>query len=84
MTTLARLLPVTAALARRPDLWPAALAAAASLRPDRWWRRWPFLPLPDADWLRFRMVTAYGGDGSGPIVTADVITWLEWQRANRA
>ena len=34
------------------------------LAPDGWWRRPPHLPLPDPAYLRFRMVTAHGGDGS--------------------
>ena len=49
------------------------------MAPTNWWRRWPFLPLPDRRWLHFRMVTAYGGDGHG-LDRDDVITWLEWRR----
>lgn len=40
--------------------------------------------MPDDDWLRFRMVTAYGGDGaidsSSPMRSEELITWLEWRR----
>ena len=74
------LLPAIAALARRPDLWPVGVRSARELaRPD-WWRRAPFLPLPDRDWLHFRLVTAYGGDGTSPVDGDDLVTWLEWRR----
>lgn len=44
-----------------------------------WWRRPPFMPLPDAAWIHFRLETAYGGDGTTPIAADELITWLEWQ-----
>ncbi|MDH4278571.1 MAG: hypothetical protein OEZ14_04535 [Acidimicrobiia bacterium] len=72
------------ALRSRPDLWSTAIGSYRSLVPNRWWRSRPFLPLPDADWLRFRLVTAYGGDGSGVdggIAPDDLVLWLEWRRA---
>lgn len=72
---------VVLALARRPDLWPAALIAAVRLATPGWWRRVPFLPMPSADYLRFRLVTAYGGDGSHPAEGADLIAYLEWSRS---
>ncbi len=74
-TNLARL---GSAVARRPRLWGAAIAAGRSHLPPGWWRQRPFLPLPDRAWMRFRIETAYGGDGSAPIEVDDAITWLEW------
>jgi hypothetical protein len=71
---------VVAAVARRPWLWPAALAALFRLARPGWWHRWPLLPLPAPDYLRFRMVTAYGGDGRGRLVPADVVAYLDWCR----
>ncbi len=71
------------AVAGRPDLWPTAFGAARSLAPNHWWRRAPYLPLPDRRWLRFRLVTAYGGTGSltdGNFDPGDMITWLEWRK----
>lgn len=68
------------AVLRRPDLWAVAARSALSVAPTRWWQRAPFLPLPDPDWLRFRLETAYGGDGSGPIRAVDLITYLEWRK----
>lgn len=77
----AGLSPATvAALARRPDLWATAVGAALSLAPHHWWRRAPFLPLPDPDWLRFRLITAHGGTGDGPIEAEELLTWLAWRR----
>jgi hypothetical protein len=69
------------AVAARPGLWPTALRQGARLAPDRWWGRPPFLPLPDRSWLRFRMETAYGGDGRGGPRPDDLVTFLEWSRA---
>ncbi|MEZ5228045.1 MAG: hypothetical protein R2710_15655 [Acidimicrobiales bacterium] len=64
----------------RPDLWPVAVKAALELAPRGWWRRPPFLPLPEPEWLHFRLVTAYGGDGSTPMGADELLTWLEWKR----
>lgn len=68
------------ALLRHPRLWPTAARVGLSLAPADWWRRAPFLPLPDRDWLRFRLETAYGGDGTGPMRGDDLVTYLEWRR----
>ena len=68
-----------AAVIARPSLWPAALRQARVLVPDRWWSRRPFLPVPDREWMAFRMTTAYG-DPAAPLIPADVVTWLEWSR----
>ena len=66
------------ALARRPWLWPAAIAEAARLAPSRWWRRWPPVPLPDPALWRFRMETAYGGSGDAVPDPADVVSFIGW------
>ncbi len=68
---------MAAALATRPRLWPAALRQARAMVPPRWWRRRPFLPVPDRDWVRFRMTTAYGDPAAGFDVE-DVLAWLAW------
>ena len=72
--------PALAAVARRPDLWPIAIKAGRSLVPRAWWRRRPFLPVPDRGWMHFRLETAYGGNGEGPIGADELITYLEWKR----
>jgi hypothetical protein len=69
---------VVAALARRPWLWPAAVAEAARLARPGWWRRWPPLPVPDEALWRFRMETAYGGTGDALPDAADVVSFIGW------
>lgn len=66
------------ALLRRPGLWATALRQALRLAAPGWWRRPPFLPVPDAGYLRFRLETQYGSDHEPE--PADVITYLHWCR----
>jgi hypothetical protein len=65
-------------LLRRPGLWPTALVQARRIAHPGWWRRPPFLPLPDPVYLRFRMETAYGPGGEPE--AADVVAYLGWCR----
>ena len=69
-------LSVARLLVRRPSLWGTALVQTLRLAAPGWWRRAPFLPLPDPDYLRFRLETQYGSDQEP--VPADVITYLHW------
>lgn len=70
------------AVAARPHLWPIALRQLFVLAPSGWWRRRPFLPLPDRRYLAFRLETMYGDAGAAPSGT-DVVTYLEWCRTHR-
>lgn len=70
------------AVARRPGLWGVALAQAWRLAGRGWWHRRPFLPLPDPDYLRFRLETQYGSDHQPD--PADVVTYLHWCRTFRS
>ena len=74
-------LSVVAGVARRPALWSTATRQARRLAPNRWWRRRPFVPVPDRAWLRFRAETQYGEHGTGRLDPADVVVWLAWARA---
>jgi hypothetical protein len=65
----------------RPRLWPTAARQVGRLARPGWWRRPPFLPVPDRAYLRFRLVTAYGGDGRRPPDPGDVLAYLRWCRA---
>ena len=78
--TLVRL----AALAvRRPALVPALLAAAWRFRRRGWYRVPPFLPLPPADYLDWRMHTAYGEEAVAPDAR-ELARYLRWSRRMRA
>ncbi len=63
----------------RPSLWFTALRQLFVLARPGWWRRRPFLPVPDEAYLRFRLQTAYGDPTRQPD-PADVITYLHWCR----
>jgi hypothetical protein len=67
-----------AAVARHPTLWATAVAQAVRLARPGWWRRAPFLPLPDADYLRFRLETQYGRAGQPR--PEDLVAYLRWCR----
>ena len=75
--------PVIAAVLVRPRLWVTAVVQLHRLAGPGWWHRAPFLPLPPADYMEFRMVTQYGGrylaDG-GRITPTDVVDYLAWCR----
>ena len=70
------------AVARRPSLWTTAVRQVFVLAAPGWWRRRPFLPLPDPAYLRFRLITQYG-DPAHRIITADAIAYLHWCRSYR-
>jgi hypothetical protein len=64
----------------RPVLWSVAVRQLFVLAPRGWWRRSPFLPVPDRAYLRFRLQTAYGDPARAP-EPADLVTYLHWCRA---
>jgi len=75
------------AVLRRPDLWATGIRAARTHAPPGWWKRRPWLPVPDRHWMQFRLTTAYG-TGSAPADTvtpraepSEFIEWLEWLKA---
>ena len=80
MSPLRTSLGAVRALLTRPRLWPTAVVQARRFVPDGWWRRAPFLPLPDADLLAFRATTQYGDPDHAP-TPDDLVSWLEWCRA---
>ncbi len=67
------------AVLRRPSLWPIAVGQSWRMRRARWWRRSPYLPLPERRYLRFRMVTQYGDADHAPDAS-DVVSYLTWCR----
>jgi hypothetical protein len=50
-----------------------------AFRRRRWWRIFPFLPLPDHDYLRWRLYTAYGEEERLPTVP-EVLRFARWRR----
>jgi hypothetical protein len=76
-------LRVVVAVVGRPMLWPTALRQVRRLARPGWWSQPPFLPLPDVDYARFRLVTQYGGDGDHAPVPVDVLNYLSWCRQER-
>jgi hypothetical protein len=68
----------------RPHLIPLMLRAGWRFRARGWWRRPPFLPLPPAEYLAWRLHTAYGETGATPEF-AEFERYLRWVvRMNRA
>ena len=66
---------------RRPSLWATAVVQLLRLAPTGWWRRWPFLPRPSAEYMDFRYVTQYGGDHGqalSSVRSEDVLDYLRW------
>ena len=64
---------------RHPAIWLTALVQLGRLAPRGWWKRPPFLPLPDPDYLRFRLQTQYGDPEREP-EPADIVSYLKWCR----
>ncbi|MEO6055793.1 MAG: hypothetical protein ABI860_00425 [Gemmatimonadales bacterium] len=62
-----------------PRLAADLLGAAWAFRRRRWWARPPFLPLPDREYLRWRMYTAYADESAVP-PPDDVIRFARWRR----
>jgi hypothetical protein len=64
------------AVVARPRLWWPALRQVARIARPQWWRRAPFLPVPPAGYLRFRLETAYGSVTAPP--PRDLVAYIEW------
>jgi hypothetical protein len=74
---------LVARLATHALLHPAAavdlLALSWAFRRRDWWRRFPCLPLPDPDYLEWRLHTAYGEERALPPMD-DVLRFARWRR----
>ena len=60
-----------------PPTGVALLRTGWRFRRRGWYARVPFLPLPDATYVRWRMHTAYGSDDFVP-PAEDVIRYARW------
>ena len=63
--------------ARNPALASDLLRVAWRFRTRHWYRRFPFLPLPARDYVRWRMHTAYGDHDAVPSAD-DVERYARW------
>jgi hypothetical protein len=63
----------------RPRLAVDLLRLAWSFRARGWWRRFPFLPIPPREYMRWRMFTAYGDEAAVPPAD-DVVSFARWRR----
>ncbi len=55
------------------------LSLAWAMRARGWHRHPPFLPLPPDEYLRWRMLTAYGDEDALPSVR-EVLRYARWRR----
>jgi hypothetical protein len=62
-----------------PRLALDLVKTAWAFRCRGWLGRFPFLPLPDQQYLRWRMYTAYADERAVPPVE-DVIGFAQWRR----
>jgi hypothetical protein len=65
----------------RPRLAIDLIRITWRFRSNNWYRQFPFLPLPDPTYLRWRMYTAYGDYDAVPSVT-DVEHYARWASVN--
>ncbi len=71
------LLPLLIRSLRSPRTGMALLRVGWRFRRRAWWKRFPFLPLPAGDYVRWRMHTAYGdGDVVPPV--EDIVRYARW------
>ena len=71
------------AIIRRPYLWVAAITQLWRMRDKGWYKSFPFLPLPNEEYLRFRIVTAYGHEDPSKYFISDLVTYFKWCRGWR-
>lgn len=66
----------------RPWLWRDAVGLALGFAARRWWARLPLLPLPDPDYVAWRLQTAYGADGSADaaVEARDLVSLVSFRR----
>ena len=60
-----------------PATGVALLRVAWRFRDRRWFVRFPFVPLPSREYVRWRMLTAYGSYDAVP-PPADVVRYARW------
>lgn len=71
------MLSLAARSLRSPATGVALLRVGWRFRRRDWFRRFPFLPVPARDYLRWRMHTAYGDHDAVPPAD-DVVRYARW------
>jgi len=79
VTWLSLILTLVARSVTSPSLAVDLLRVAWRFRARGWYARFPFLPLPAADYVRWRMHTAYGDPNTVP-PAEDIIRYARWVR----
>ncbi|HVA53800.1 MAG TPA: hypothetical protein VNF05_09845 [Acidimicrobiales bacterium] len=69
-------------LTRHPSLVPVVVRAGWRLRAHQWWRRRPFLPLPDQAYWNFRMMTVTGSM-EGRVSAREIVDAAVWSSRQR-
>ena len=77
MTWLRLVLALALRALVRPGLAADLLRVAWRFRRRGWWRRFPFLPVPSREYVRWRMHTAYGDYDAVP-PAEDVVRYARW------
>jgi hypothetical protein len=62
---------------RNPATGLALVRVGWRFRRREWYRRFPFMPVPDAAYVRWRMYTAYGDERIVPPAN-DVVRYARW------
>jgi hypothetical protein len=62
---------------RNPRTAAALVRVGWRFRARGWYARFPFLPLPEREYLRWRMYTAYGNADAVP-PAEDVVKYARW------
>lgn len=70
-------LTLTVRALRNPAVARDLVRVAWRFRARHWWRRPPFLPIPDGEYVRWRMHTAYGDHDAVPPAD-DVVRYARW------
>jgi hypothetical protein len=67
---------------RRPSLGIDLLRVSWRFRSRKWYREFPFLPVPHSGYLRWRLHTAYGDEGAMPTAD-DIERYARWAVKSR-
>ena len=70
------------AVSAQTRLVPSIISAGYALRARRWWSQTPLLPLPESEYTRWRLHTAYGSRHQRPSFN-DIASFARWRQGIR-